>query len=68
MYSLSMTDEPKSYQLIATFMTASTPLEQYLQQGRPLTDLEVGSVSITVKNLQLFLDIWKRKHGKKDKV
>jgi len=60
-----MTDTPNPLRLVADFMTASTPLEQYLQQGGPLTDLQVESVSITVGNLQTFLVIWKRKHGKK---
>ena len=66
MYSTRMTNEPKAHRLVADFMTASTPLEQYLQQGGPLTDLQVESVSITVKNLQTFLDIWKRRHGEKE--
>ena len=64
MYIIDMTNEPKAHRLIANFMTASTPLEQYIQQGSPLTDLEVESVSMTVKNIQIFLDIWKRRHGK----
>ena len=38
--------------------------EQYLQHGGPLTDLEVQSMSLTIKNLQLLLDIWRQKHGK----
>jgi hypothetical protein len=68
MYSIGMTNEPKPHRLVANFMTASTPLEQYLHQGGPLTDLQIESVSLTVKNLQLFIDFWKRRHDQKFKI
>jgi hypothetical protein len=63
-----MTDEPKSHRLVANFMTASTPLEQYLQQGKPLTELEADSIEVTVDSLKIFLDSWKRKHAQKNKI
>jgi hypothetical protein len=44
-------------QIIAQFMTASAPLEKYLQHGGALTDLQLESVSLTVSGLQTFLDI-----------
>ena len=61
-----MADEDlPTHRLIANFMTASTPLEKHLQQGEPLTDLELQSLSLTIDSLQTFLDGWKTKHGKK---
>ena len=59
-----MDDSPKPHLLVAKFLTASTPLEKHLQQGGPLTELESQSVAITISNLQLFFDIWKKKRGK----
>jgi hypothetical protein len=63
-----MTDKPKSHRLVADFMIASTPLEKYLQEGSPLTEVELDSVEVTLDSLQLFLDAWKRKHGQKAKI
>jgi hypothetical protein len=63
MYSDHMTDEESETQkLIAAFMSASAPLERYLQEGRPLTALQLESISLTVDGLYTFLDIWNRKH------
>ena len=59
-----MDDDAFANNIIAQFMTASAPLEQYLQHRGPLTDLQLESVSLTVAGLQTFLDIWKKKHGK----
>ncbi len=53
------------HKLIAKFMSASVPIETYLQQGRPLTDAQLELISLTVAGLQTFLDSWKRKHNKK---
>ena len=52
-----------SQRIIATFMSGSSPMEQYLQEQRPLTDLQLQSLSLTIANLQAFLDAWKQKHG-----
>ena len=56
---------PKTDKLIATFMTASAPLESYLQQGNPLTDQQLELISLTVSGLNTFLDSWERKHKSK---
>ena len=52
--------------IIAKFMAASAPLEQYLQRGGALTKLQLESVSLTVAGLQTFLDIWKNKQATKE--
>ena len=39
-----------------------TPVEKYLKEGRPLTDLQVESISLAVGVLQTFLNIWKARH------
>jgi hypothetical protein len=57
------TDTAKVQRLIANFMSASAPMEEYLRQGRPLTPQELESVSLTISGLQTFLDIWKRKNN-----
>lgn len=59
-----MVDSPKPHRLVADFMIASSPLEKHLQEGGPLTDSEASSVEVTLVSLKLFLDSWKRKHGK----
>ena len=57
-----MTDEESETQkLIAHFMSASAPLERYLQEARPLTDLQLESISLTVDELYTYPDIWKRR-------
>ncbi len=49
MYSDRMTDEESETQkLIAHFMSVSAPLERYLQEGRPLTALQLESISLAV--------------------
>jgi hypothetical protein len=59
MYNNHVNDE----KLIAHFMSASAPLERYLQQGKPLTALQLESISLTIDGLFTYLDTWKRKHG-----
>ena len=54
----------EGHQLVANLIAASFPLEKYLQQKQPLTDLEIESLSMTVNGLQSFIDIWKKTHGK----
>jgi uncharacterized membrane protein len=61
-----MIDTPPAIEsegLIARFMTASTPVEVYLQQHGPLSPLELDSLTLTLRSLQTFLDIWKQKEG-----
>jgi hypothetical protein len=53
----------ESQRLISNFIAASAPLETYLQQGGPLTPLQVESITLTMSGLQTFLDVWKRMHG-----
>ena len=50
-----------SQRLVAIFMTASSPLETYLQQGGPLTPLQLACIEKTMAGLQTFLAVWKRK-------
>lgn len=54
--------EIPAHQLIAHFMSASVPLEQYLQRGKPLTLQEIDLISLTVMGLQTFIEVWKRKN------
>ena len=51
------------HQLIADFLAVSSPLEAYLEQGKPLTKLELQSITLTVDMLQDFLAAWTRKNG-----
>jgi hypothetical protein len=65
MYSDRMTGELETQKLIANFMAASNELERYLQDGKPLTPLQLESLSVAVSGLHTFLDSWKRKYGQK---
>ncbi len=58
-------DVLKTEQMIAAFMSASAPIESYLQGGKPLTDRQLEMISLTVSGLQTFLDAWKRKRRPK---
>ena len=53
----------EAQRLIADLMSASAPVESYLQQAQPLTPIQLESLSLTIDGLQSFLSIWKRKHG-----
>ena len=67
MYSKCMTDDKvEAHLLISNFMSASAPLELYLEQQRPLTDLELQSLSLTLESLQGLIVLWKVKHGEKE--
>lgn len=50
------------HRILANFMSASAPVEKYLQEDGPFTAQELESLSLTISGLQTFLDIWKRKH------
>jgi hypothetical protein len=54
-------ENPDVFKIIADFMASSAPLERYLQEGRPLTHLQLESITLTVDQLQAFLNIWNRK-------
>lgn len=56
------TDTIRIRHLLAKLMSASAPIEEYLRQGRPLTDQEFDSLTLTISGLQTFLDVWKRKN------
>jgi len=61
-----MIDSPPAFEsdgLVARFMTASPPVETYLQQHGPLSLAELDSLTLTLRSLQTFLDIWKQKEG-----
>jgi len=47
-----MNDE--SQEIIRRFLVASSPLEAYLQLHRPLTPLELQSLTVTLTSLQTF--------------
>lgn len=49
--------------MIANFMTASTPIESYLQKDLPMTAMQWDLVAQTISSLQIFAHKWKRKHG-----
>jgi len=56
-------DDVDTSRLLATFISSSADIERYLQQLRPLTDLEYETLALTISGLRDFLDIWKQKHG-----
>ena len=45
-------DETEVQRMVAAFMKASTPLETYLQQGGPLSPLQLDLVASTLAGLQ----------------
>ena len=55
-------DETEVQRMVADFMKASTPLETYLQQGGPLSPLQLDLVASTLSGLQTFFEIWKRQN------
>jgi len=56
-----MAEEPTERK-IARFMAASTPIENLLREGRPLTEVQLQSLTVTVAQLQTYIDIWNRKN------
>jgi hypothetical protein len=52
-------------EVIAQFLSTSSRLEKYLQDGKPLTMQQLESLSVAVSGLHTFLDSWKRKYGQK---
>ena len=60
-----MNDEEQLHanQLLATFMSASAPMEAYLQQGGALTPLQLQSLTLTIEGLQSFLNRWVEKYA-----
>lgn len=54
--------------LMADFMTATTGLEKYLKEGRPLRPLQFESMSLTISMLQTFLNVWKLRYGSEIKL
>ena len=51
--------------LIANLMTALIPIEKYLKRGRPLTGVQVESLSLALQTVQTFLAVWKAGKGYK---
>jgi hypothetical protein len=68
MYDDCMSEEAEAHHVIANFMSASAHLELYLEQQRPLTDLELESLSLTLESLQGLIVLWKIKHAKKESI
>ena len=63
MYSDRVEDEQEVDRLVADFMTASIPLETYLQQRRQLTRLQLQSITNTINGLKIFVDLWNKHYG-----
>jgi hypothetical protein len=55
-------DEQEAHRIVANFLTASAPLERHLQEGKPLTKLELESITLALDQINTFLNIWSRKH------
>jgi hypothetical protein len=62
-YCMEHSEDPDVFKLIANFLAVSAPLEKYLQEGRPLTNLQLEFITLTVDQLQTFLDIWNKRQG-----
>jgi hypothetical protein len=59
---LAQEDDSKALQdSINAFLSASLPMEEYLREKRPLTALQVQTISLAITGLQTFLEIWKRR-------
>ena len=56
-------DAVETQRVIARLMSASVPVEQHLQQGKPLTAQQLALLTSTIKGLQTFIEIWKRKNN-----
>ncbi len=59
----AVNDEPKILgvnRLVGDFLRASAPLETYLQQRGPLSNLHVQSIELSLNCLQHFLKAWKK--------
>ena len=50
-------------QSLAAFMSACTPIEQHLMEGKPLTDTNLELISTVTLGLQTALVVWKQKNG-----
>ena len=50
--------------LIVAFNSASVPLHRHLQQRRPLSSLQLKSLSLTVSLTQFYLERWMKQHRK----
>jgi hypothetical protein len=61
-------DKVEAHLVISNFMSASAQLELYLEQQRPLTDLELESLSLTLESLEGLIVLWKVKHAEKESI
>lgn len=69
MYKMRKANNPPTItanRLIADLMTAIGPLEKYLKRRRPLTRLQLESLSLALRTLETFLAVWKAGKGYKD--
>ena len=58
-----MSSQKLANQLVANFMNAMVSLQKHLKRGRPLTALQVESISTAHGIFGAFLDAWKLQHG-----
>jgi len=65
MYKVGRMPPATASRLIANFMTALIPIEKYLKGGRPLTGLQVESLSLALATVESFLAVWKAAKGYK---
>ncbi len=50
-------------QSLAMFMSACSPIEQHLMDGKPLTDTNLELISTVTMGLQTAIVVWKQKNG-----
>ena len=50
-------------QSLAAFMSACTPIEEHLMEGKPLTDTNLELISSVTQGLQTALVAWRQKNG-----
>lgn len=65
MYAKDMRDQEalEIQRLVTRFLSGSSALEIHLQKQRPLTPLQMRTISLTVSMLQLCLERWMKQHG-----
>ena len=53
----------RTNQMVADFMKVSSDVERYLQQKKPLTDLQHESIVTTIHGLETLLATWRTHFG-----
>ena len=62
---LQLTPPTAASRLIANLMTALIHVQKYLKRGRPLTGLQVESLSLALQTVETLLAVWKAGKGYK---